>query len=122
MVPSEPVPTSRAPSGGPRSLTDRELDVLGYLPSRLSIREISRRLGLSENTVKTHLQKIYRKFGVCTRNDAILAAAQVDLLSPEVAARLVPLGSEGQSPGRDEVRTKATNVPSGSGRSGEELV
>jgi DNA-binding CsgD family transcriptional regulator len=122
MVPSEPAPTSRPPNGGRRSLTERELDVLRYLPSRLSIREISRRLGLSENTVKTHLQKIYRKFGVCTRNEAILAAARVDLLPPEVAARLVPLACDAQSPPPDEAATRPGNVPSGPARSGEELV
>ncbi|MBK0870160.1 response regulator transcription factor [Saccharopolyspora sp. HNM0986] len=57
------------------SLSRRELDVLQLLADGLSNAEISRRLYLSQATVKTHLVHIYDKLGVESRT-AALAAAQ----------------------------------------------
>ena len=45
-------------------LTDRERDVLRFLPSRLTVREIADELYVSVNTLKFHLKVIYRKLGV----------------------------------------------------------
>ena len=42
-------------------LSEREREVLRYLPTRLSSREIASELFVSLNTVKTHLRAIYRK-------------------------------------------------------------
>ena len=52
-------------------LTDREVTVLRLLGGSLSMREIARELGLSQNTVKSHTRAIYRKLGVSTRHDAV---------------------------------------------------
>ena len=52
-------------------LTEREVAVLRLLRGTLSLREIGRELHLSQNTIKTHVQAIYRKLGVSTRPDAI---------------------------------------------------
>ncbi|MBQ6642799.1 MAG: response regulator transcription factor, partial [Saccharopolyspora sp.] len=57
------------------SLSRCELDVLQLLADGLSNAEISRRLYLSQATVKTHLVHIYDKLGVESRT-AALAAAQ----------------------------------------------
>ena len=54
----------------PEALTDRELDVLRLLPSRLTLSEVAKELYLSVNTVKFHLRVIYRKLGVNSRGDA----------------------------------------------------
>jgi LuxR family maltose regulon positive regulatory protein len=51
-------------------LTERELDVLRFLPSRLTIREIAAELYVSVNTLKFHLRMIYRKLGVGSRAEA----------------------------------------------------
>ena len=51
-------------------LTDRERDVLRFLPSRLTLREIAGELNVSVNTLKFHLKVIYRKLGVRSRGDA----------------------------------------------------
>jgi ATP/maltotriose-dependent transcriptional regulator MalT len=51
-------------------LTERELDVLRFLPSRLTIREIAAELYVSVNTLKFHLRMIYRKLGVRSRAEA----------------------------------------------------
>jgi LuxR family maltose regulon positive regulatory protein len=51
-------------------LTERERDVLRFLPGRLTVREIADELYVSVNTVKFHLRVIYRKLGVNTRAEA----------------------------------------------------
>ena len=45
-------------------LTEREAAVLRLLRGSLSLREIGQELYLSQNTIKTHTQAIYRKLGV----------------------------------------------------------
>src|SRR5947208_11927156 len=62
-------------------LTTRELDVLRFLPTRLSNVDIGSRLRISQNTVKTHLKDIYRKLRVRSRNEAVVVAIRVGLLS-----------------------------------------
>ena len=66
-------------SGLVEELTERELAVLRYLPSRLSQREIASELYVSLNTVKTHCKAIYRKLGVDGRKAAVHAARQLGL-------------------------------------------
>lgn len=61
-------------------LTERELAVLRYLPSRMSQREIANELYVSLNTVKTHCKAIYRKLGTGDRKAAVQAARDVGLL------------------------------------------
>ena len=60
-------------------LSERELEVLRYLPSRLSNAEIASRLYVSVNTLKTHLKAIYRKLGVTSRSEAVERAEALDL-------------------------------------------
>jgi LuxR family maltose regulon positive regulatory protein len=81
----EPVPLRESPARPAEPLTDRELLVLGYLPSRLSTQEIARLLYLSVNTVKTHLRNIYRKLDVERRRDAVNRAREMDLLRPQAS-------------------------------------
>ena len=61
-------------------LTERELAVLRYLPSRLSQRDISAELYVSLNTVKSHCSAIFRKLGVSDRKSAVQAARDRHLL------------------------------------------
>jgi LuxR family transcriptional regulator, maltose regulon positive regulatory protein len=61
-------------------LTERELAVLRLLPTRLSTREIGRELYVSPNTVRSHVQAIYRKLGVSSRAEAVTNARQLGLL------------------------------------------
>ena len=74
---------SARPNGhlGPlEPLSERELSVLRYLPSRLSNREIGDELYVSLNTVKSHLKTIYRKLDVERRDDAVRRARQMGIL------------------------------------------
>lgn len=61
-------------------LTERELAVLRYLPTKLSQRDISSELYVSLNTVKTHCSAIFRKLGVGDRKSAVQAARDLHLL------------------------------------------
>jgi LuxR family maltose regulon positive regulatory protein len=61
-------------------LTDKEYTVLSLLPTRMSNTEIAQRLGISHNTVKTHLKHIYRKFNAVRRSEVISVAEQLHML------------------------------------------
>jgi LuxR family maltose regulon positive regulatory protein len=61
-------------------LTHRELEVLRYLPTHLSIQEIARALYVSRNTVKSHAQHLYRKLGVDSREAAVERARSLNVL------------------------------------------
>jgi LuxR family maltose regulon positive regulatory protein len=67
---------ARRARGGVTGLTERELDVIRYLPSTLSGAEIADRLYISVNTLRTHLQVIYRKLDVGGRRDAVRRAEE----------------------------------------------
>ncbi len=56
--------------------SQRQRDVLRLLIDGQSNKLIARGLGLTDATVKTHLQLIYRKMGVESRTQAVLAAAR----------------------------------------------
>jgi len=60
-------------------LTPRELELIGYLPTRYTIADIAERCFLSTNTIKTHLAHIYRKLGVASRDAAIERATELGL-------------------------------------------
>jgi LuxR family maltose regulon positive regulatory protein len=61
-------------------LTERELAVLRYLPTKLTQRDIAAALYVSMNTVKTHSNAIFRKLGVSDRKSAVQAARDRHLL------------------------------------------
>ncbi|MFG6487073.1 response regulator [Roseateles sp. BYS78W] len=60
-------------------LTPRQLDVLRLLVEGQSNKLICRSLGLSESSVKTHLEAVYRRLGVASRTQAVVAAARLGL-------------------------------------------
>ncbi|WP_066094126.1 LuxR C-terminal-related transcriptional regulator [Xanthomonas massiliensis] len=60
----------------------REMEVLVELARGCANKQIARRLGLSENTVKFHLKNIYRKLEADSREAALAAAARQGLVRP----------------------------------------
>jgi LuxR family transcriptional regulator, maltose regulon positive regulatory protein len=83
VVPAPALDGWRRPNGNVgvfEPLSERELSVLRYLPSRLSNREIGDELYVSLNTVKSHLKTIYRKLDVERRDDAVRRARQMGLI------------------------------------------
>ena len=61
-------------------LTERELEILAYLPTRFTNVELARRCFVSVNTIKTHMAHIYRKLEVTNRDTAIVRAQELGLL------------------------------------------
>ncbi|XVV16023.1 LuxR C-terminal-related transcriptional regulator [Actinoplanes sp. CA-131856] len=62
------------------ALSHREVEVLHFLPTLLTVNEIADSLNISVNTVKVHLRAIYRKLGVGRRREAVLTARERGLL------------------------------------------
>lgn len=75
----------RRERGASVTLSTREQGVLEMLGDGLSVPEISRRLYLSESTVKTHVSHLYDKLGAANRAQALMAAVQLGLLAPSTA-------------------------------------
>ena len=63
---------------GVSSLTTAELRLLPFLPHHLSLAEISERLFVSRNTVKSQAISIYRKFGGSSRSETITRITSSD--------------------------------------------
>jgi DNA-binding NarL/FixJ family response regulator len=58
------------------SLTPRESQVLGLIAKGQTNRQISRALGVSEKTVKTHVTNLLRRIGAADRTQAALWAVR----------------------------------------------
>jgi len=71
-----------ASSGGPTTavLSSRETDVLALLAEGLSNKAIARELGLSAQTVKTYVERVYTKLGVANRGGAVRRGFELGLL------------------------------------------
>jgi DNA-binding NarL/FixJ family response regulator len=52
-------------------LTEREVEVLGWLAQGLANKQIAVQLGISEHTVKFHVSAIYAKLGATSRTEAV---------------------------------------------------
>jgi DNA-binding NarL/FixJ family response regulator len=69
-------------SAGPTGkLTQREVDVLCLLAEGLQHEEIGRRLGISSETVRTHLRKACDRLGAATRTQAVATALRLGLIA-----------------------------------------
>jgi DNA-binding NarL/FixJ family response regulator len=68
-------------------LTDRERQVLGLLASGLANKQIARRLGISEKTVKGHLTNLFQRIGVSDRTQAALWAERTGALRTPSGSR-----------------------------------
>jgi DNA-binding CsgD family transcriptional regulator len=71
-------------------LTPRQHDLLGLVAAGHTNTQIARRLGVSESTVRTHLENIYRRLQVSSRAAAVIRAL------PDRGTTLIhPTGSPG---------------------------
>jgi LuxR family maltose regulon positive regulatory protein len=73
---SEPGSAARAVN----DLSRGEIELLAFLPGRDTNAEIAHQLGITVNTVKTRMQRLYRKLGVGSRNEAVRVARARNLL------------------------------------------
>jgi putative nucleotidyltransferase with HDIG domain len=68
-------------SMGDCPLTERELEVLRHLAGGELYKQIAQSLGLSTNTVRAHLHRIYHRLGAADRAQAVLIAVQLGWIS-----------------------------------------
>lgn len=61
-------------------ISDRECEVLDLLASGAANKVIARRLGISPNTVKTHVARLFEKLEAANRTEAIHKARALDIL------------------------------------------
>lgn len=78
MVKAIAMPTH---AGLAEPLTPRELDVLRLLADGLSNKAIAQRLGISEHTVKFHVNALMGKLGAQSRTEAVIRAVRLGLVS-----------------------------------------
>ena len=69
----------------PITLTPRQQEVLLLLCEGLTNKSISRRLRVSDATVKTHVASVLCNFNVSTRLEAVTQAFKLGLVRPEHA-------------------------------------
>jgi len=65
-----PLPAD-ARAGAPPALTERELEVLTFIAKGFSYQEGAAMLGVTTNTVRTHVKRIYQKLAVNSRTEAV---------------------------------------------------
>jgi LuxR family maltose regulon positive regulatory protein len=61
-------------------LSSRELEVLQYLATGLTNRQIAEQMVVTINTVKAHTRRLYAKLDVSNRTQAVARARQLQLL------------------------------------------
>ena len=64
------------------SLTPREVEVVQTLATGLSTPEISAKLGITRNTLRTHIHNIMGKLGARSKLEAVLAAIRLGIVEP----------------------------------------
>lgn len=72
-----------APTGAPpdaERLTEQELKLVRSLAGGCSYLQAGNELGVSINTVRSHVRNVYRKLSVGTRTEAVMTALQLGLL------------------------------------------
>lgn len=75
-----PGPATEEPAGPVEELTAREQEVLQLLAEGLPNKAIARRLGISEHTVKFHVNAILGKLGAQSRTEAVVVATRLGLV------------------------------------------
>lgn len=78
-------PRRIASEGNPQAvaalgISPRELAVLEQVAAGLSNKEIADALGVSPNTIKTHVARLFEKLGAVRRTDAIARARELGIV------------------------------------------
>jgi DNA-binding NarL/FixJ family response regulator len=92
-----------------RRLTRREADVARGAVEGLSNREIARKLGLTEHTVKNYLFKIFDKLGVSNRVELVLSCLRQEQAAPQETVVHLALGVA-QGPARRDRAVRQTQL------------
>lgn len=76
------VPLGKQSESELSDLTEREREVLTFISKGCQVKEVSRLLGISANTVKHHIKSLYDKLNVHNRAEATAAAVQLNIYKP----------------------------------------
>ena len=79
LQPPGPSP-ARDPADLVEELTPRETEVLQLLADGLTNKAIAQRLGISDHTVKFHVNAVLGKLGAQSRTEAVVRASRLGLL------------------------------------------
>jgi len=79
MQPADRTPRAPRPAASPE-LTERELQVLQGMAAGMSNAQIGKELYLSEDTIKTHARRLYRKLEVADRAQAVASGFRLGLV------------------------------------------
>lgn len=80
------IPQEKSPPHTPNQatqterLTNREYEILAFVATGMSNKEIAQTVRLSRYTVETHIRHIYRKLSVSTRTKAVNTARRMGLI------------------------------------------
>ncbi|MEO8856160.1 MAG: response regulator transcription factor [Burkholderiaceae bacterium] len=74
------VPPNKLAAAAASPLSEREAEILRLVAKGFSFDTVGELLGISPNTVVTHVKKIYRKLAVHSRGEAVYEAGQMGLL------------------------------------------
>lgn len=77
-VPSMKAAVTQVAKG--KSLTNRQNEVLGYVAEGLSNKQIAYEMGVSEATVKLHVNALLRSVGATNRTQAVIKAQKMGLI------------------------------------------
>ncbi len=78
-------PPPARPAGNPAAqatlgISEREMAVLREIAAGHANKQIARNLGISPNTVKTHIARLFEKLGASRRTDALARARELGLI------------------------------------------
>jgi len=78
---ANPFSYERARAAGRRAdVSKRELSVLTHVAAGQSNKQIGNLLGISAQTVRNHMSRIFVKLGVSNRTEAVMSAVRLGLL------------------------------------------
>lgn len=78
-------------TAGLPELTDREFEIMAGVCGGRNSAEIGTDIGMAEETVKTHLQRIYRKFGVSSAEEAVGYAFRNGMFPEDAYVHVQPI-------------------------------
>jgi len=78
----QPAPAAASGAAVAPHLTPREHDVLRLIAKGLSYARMAETLGMSANTITSHIKQIYRKLEVSSRGEAVFEALHLGLVDP----------------------------------------
>ncbi|MGH2358432.1 MAG: response regulator transcription factor [Candidatus Limnocylindria bacterium] len=94
---------SSAEQSAPRTLTDRQLEILVHVARGRTNRQVGQALGISERTVRNHLRTISHKLAASDRTHAVVLAIERGWIAipiePDRPVGLEPAVSEAPAEG-----------------------